>query len=377
MRWAVGGEVAYEDRRNVYDYRDIFNGSHEADDVLGSGGTSASGERQRWSVNAKVSLPLRDDWDLELVGRHDDYDNVGGRFSRQIASRYQFNEAIALRVSWNGGSRPPDLYLLNAREVIDYPFVCDTRTLTGNPEDCDEYQVERVSGGNPNLEPDEAESFSVGAVIDLGPFSLSADWFKIALSSVPARLSAQSTIDLEAEGWLPPGAAVIREGDLIRRIESPWVNSGQTDVEGLNFGAQADWKTDWGDLTLGTYWSRVTRYERRVADEVQPVAYPRDRVRGSLHASRGRFTANWSIYAVSGYWNERETGRYKAWVGHDILLRWRDAFGWNGMELTGGILNVADRGPSIDPTVPGIDGADARLDSIRGRTISLTAKVSF
>ena len=73
MRWAVGGEVAYEDRRNVYDYRDIFNGSHEADDVLGSGGTSASGERQRWSVNAKVSLPLRDDWHLELAGRHDDY----------------------------------------------------------------------------------------------------------------------------------------------------------------------------------------------------------------------------------------------------------------------------------------------------------------
>ena len=51
--------------------------------------------------------------------------------------------------------------------------------------------------------------------------------------------------------------------------------------------------------------------------------------------------------------------------------------GLSGMDLIGGVLNVGDRGPSTDPTFPGTSGADTTLDSIRGRTLFLTAKVSF
>ena len=45
------------------------------------------------------------------------------------------------------------------------------------------------------------------------------------------------------------------------------------------------------------------------------------------------------------------------------------------MDLTGGVLNIADRGPSIDSTDP--DAADVSLDSGRGRTIFLTATMSW
>ncbi len=376
-RWAAGAEVAYEDWRNVYDYRDIAGRSYEAGDVLGSAGNSAAGERRRWSGFTEIFLPFYSDWDVVFAGRRDDHDDVGATYSHQVASRYGLHEALTLRGSWSGGSKAPSLYALHAREALGYPSVCDTRNLTGDPEDCDEFQVERASGGNPNLKPDEAESFSLGALTSLGPLSLSADWFRIGLSEVPAQLSAQSIIDLDAEGRLPPGAAVIREGDLITRIESPLVNSGETDVSGIDVRARSGWKADWADLVLDARWSRVTRYEDRVADEVQPGDYPRNRVYASLRASRGGITASWSVHSVSGYWNVRETARYKAWMGHDITLRWRDAFGLSGMDLTGGVLNVGDRGPSTDPTNPGSSGAVETLDSVRGRTIFLTAKMSW
>ena len=58
-------------------------------------------------------------------------------------------------------------------------------------------------------------------------------------------------------------------------------------------------------------------------------------------------------------------------MGHDITVRWRDPFGLSGMDLTGGVLNIAARSLSIDPTDP--DAADVSLDSGRGRTIFLTA----
>ena len=63
--------------------------------------------------------------------------------------------------------------------------------------------------------------------------------------------------------------------------------------------------------------------------------------------------------------------------GTTLPSSWRDAFGLNGMQLTGGVLNVGDRGPSTDPTFPGAEGAGETLDSVRGRMIFLAAKMTF
>ena len=290
VRWVAGAEVAYQDWRDIYDYRDVLNRPYDPGDVLGSSGHSASGQRRRWSAFTEVTLPFRSDWDLVLTGRRDDHDDVGATFAHQVASWYRLNEAFALRGSWSEGSKAPSLYALHVGDALDYPVVCDTKALTGSPEDCDEYQVERVSGGNPNLKPDEAQSFSVGAATSLAPLSLSADWFRIRLSDVPARLSAQSIVDLEAEGQLPPGAMVERDGDLISRIESPWVNSGESDIAGFDFRARANWKTDWVDLVLAPHWSLMTqtrgpsgRRDTTGGLPAPPRPYIASRKQGRLH----------------------------------------------------------------------------------------------
>ena len=376
-RWAAGAEFAYEDWLHDHDYLSVFERSHEAGDVLGTAGVNAAGERRHWSAFSELSLPLHSNLEVDLLGRHDEYSDVGSAFVHQVASRYRLHEAVTVRGSWSGGARAPSLTALHADEAIGYPYICDPSTLTAGSEDCDEYQVLRVSRGNPNLEPDDAESLSLGAVTGLGPLSLSADWFWIRLSRVPAALSAQSAVDLEAEGRLPPGVNIMRDGDLITRIEGAWVNSGEADVAGVDLHASTDWETRWADMTFDTRWSHVTRHERRVAGEVQPGDFPRNRVHASLRAGRGSVMASWNVNAVSGYQNTLRTARYRPWMGHDVTLRWRDAFGLSGVDLTGGILNVADRGPSIDPTAPGAEGAVETWDSIRGRTVFLSLKVSF
>ena len=375
-RWAAGAEFATEDWRDVHAYRDRSGHSYDAMDVLGSGGVQASAERQRWSGFGEVSLPVRDDWDVTLAGRGDDHDDVGAAFSHQLASRFRLNDALTLRGSWDKGSRPASLYELHLRSSSDFPWVCDRKTHGGALETCPVEQVVRASSGNSNLKPDDAESLSVGAVIGLGPLSVSADWFRIELTDVPAPLSPQSIMDLEAREALPPGVAVIRTQEgTIERIDSPIVNSGETDASGVDVRGRLDWDAGLVDLVLDVRWLRMTRQETRVAGELQPDEHPRDRVHGSLRASRGGLTANWSVYAHSGYWNARRTGRFNSWVGHDVTVRWRDPFGLSRVDLTGGALNIADRGPSIDPTDP--DAADVSLDSGRGRTIFLNATMSW
>ena len=372
IRWAAGAEVASQEWRNVRVYRDTNGRSYEPIDVLGSGGSSSVGERRRWAAFAEVSLPLLKDWDLTFAGRRDDHDDVGATFSHQIASRYRLNRNLALRASWSKGAKAPGLDVLNLRQLISYPYVCDVKTHTGHIRDCNRIQVERVSGGNPNLKPDDAESLNIGAAATLGPFSLSLDWFQLNLSDAPAELNVQSILDLEAKGQLPSGVRVIRVGDVIRRIEGSYTNTGETDVEGLDLRARLDWETEAADVVFDLRWSRVTEHESRVAGEKVPVDHPRDRVHGSLRVRRDRLTANWSTYAVSDYWNTLRTARYERWIGHDFTLRWRKAFGLRGLELIGGVFNITDQGPSTASGSP-----DLTLASALGRTPFLNAKFSF
>ena len=371
--WAAGAEIASQDWKSIHDYRDSGGESYPATDVLGSGGSSSEGDRRTFSAFTEVSIPLVKVWEVTLAGRLDDHDDVGATFSGQVASRYRLNKNLALRASWGTGGKPPALSVLNLRgQSVGYPSVCDVSTHTGDLADCDKTQVEHRSSANPDLEPDEAESLSVGAVSRVGPFSLSLDWFRIDISKTPAGLAAQTILDLEAKGQLPAGVRVIRDGDVIRRIEGSWGNTGENDVEGVDLRARVDWKTDLAEVAFDLRWSRVTEDEVRVAGEKSPYTYPRDRVHGSFRVSRGRVTANWIVYGVSEYWNTDRTARYGEWVGHDVTLSWREAFGMRGLDLIGGVLNIADRGPSIADDEP-----DLTFASAQGRTLFLNAKYTF
>ena len=376
-RWTMGAEIANLDWRDVYDYRDADYRSYDANDVLGSAGNSASGMRRSWSAFAGVSVPLHNDSGLHLAGRRDDHDDVGATFSHKIASWLRLTHNLTLRASWSEGSRAPSLRALHQLETLDYPRVCDTSSFVGPRADCREYQVPRASVGNSDLKPDEAESISYGASVNLGNFSFDLEQFQIKISDLPRELPAQSIVDLETKGELPPGAEVLRDVDLITRIESPLYNSGESDVSGLGLRMRSGWETDLADLILDTRWSHVTRLESRVAGVKNPGDYPRDRAHISLRATHGDVSAKWSVYGRSGYRNVSRTAKYKAWIGHDVTLRWSDPSGVKGLSLSGGVLNIGDRGPSTDPTVPGLSGANVTLDSSMGRTVFLAVKYLF
>ena len=93
-----------------------------------------------------------------------------------------------------------------------------------------------------------------------------------------------------------------------------------------------------------------------------------------LQARRGKFTANRNAYARSGYLNSRKTARFKRWYGHDMVLQWSDVLGV-GLNLTGGILNVSNRGAAVGPG--DVDDPARTLDSDPGRTFFLNAAMRW
>ena len=62
-------------------------------------------------------------------------------------------------------------------------------------------------------------------------------------------------------------------------------------------------------------------------------------------------------------------------MGHDLTLGWRDAFGLRGLELIGGVLSVADRGPST--AAEDTEESDFPFAAVQGRTLFVNAKYTF
>ena len=381
-QWTAGVELASEARHNRVAYRDRTGRTYPIDDVLGirSAGDRAEydGERRRASAFAELSLPVAADWDVALAGRGDDHDDVGGARSWRAATRYRLNDRIALRGSLGTGARPPDLASLNREVSRSTAWVCDSKSHGDSEEPCALRKVTHEVAANPGLDPEESSTSSIGAVVDFGRMSLSADWFRMELSRMPLAFpgSAQDILNLEAAGALPNGVGVTRnQADVPIVVRSSYGNTGREVISGLDVSLAGAWETDWADVGLKLHWLHRADYKAWHAGTRLPGHRPRNSAHGTLRAEWGDITASWSVHARSGYANSRGTGRFGSWIGHDVSVDVRNPFGLSGASLAAGVINVGNEGPSIDSANPNAIAID--LDSLRGRTFFLTLKARF
>ena len=375
LRWTVGVGIEDWAHRNVFDFRDNRNISYENDDVIGYGGASLVADRFRWSAFAESTLPLLDGWDLTLGARRDDYDDVGEAVSLRAANRYRLNDNLAFRASWSGAAHPPGLFWVHAPQAQYYTPVCDPLLKNDDGSPLCRW-VRLIAGGNPDMEPSQMERFSVGATTTFGGFSFAADWFSVTDTDLPGVPDFQVVVDRAAAGSPVPDTSVERSaGDnSIALITVPTVQAGESETRGVALHAGAGWETDWADLALDVHATRTLHYKYSFLDVESRGGYVRDRAHAVLQARRGDIAASWSVYGRSGYLNAIETGRYKAWYGHDLTLQWRDLLGM-GLDLAGGVLNVANRDASLDSSGDG--GAVTSFDSDRGRTFFLNATMRW
>lgn len=375
LRWDGGVEHAVEDYRDIYDYRNAFGATSGPEDALGSSGASARGERRRWTGFGEMGVSWRDDLEVSVAARLDDFDDMGSMLSRQAAASWRPFEHFALRASWERGFKAPGLNLFHSEEVAGYPACPSGETCAGGA------QVEVVTAGNPALRPSETESVNLGATTGWRGLSLSADYFRTEIRNTVTILGLDEILRLERDGALPRGAGVERAGDVITRIRNPAINRADAKVEvrGIGMGARIDWDAGPADMALNARWSRILRYEEpsgdaRLGGSIGGRAFPRDRLNMSLDAARGRVAARWSVHAISGFENPGRTGRLESWIGHDLLLSWRDPFGFSGAELMAGVRNLTDRDPPIDPVGGYAFAADPVLSlyPVEGRTLYMT-----
>lgn len=135
-------------------------------DVFGFGSSFSTANRTQWGAFAEFQVPLSDTVEVNLAGRFDDYNDFGSSFNPKIGFTYQPVDELIIRGSWSTAFRAPSLtqagvQLRTTRASFDCAanqtiadLYCEGQgSLRGNNV---------LELGNPNLQPEESESYSLG-----------------------------------------------------------------------------------------------------------------------------------------------------------------------------------------------------------------------
>ena len=160
------------------------------------------GDRDLYSATLEVLLPITEGLEVSASVRYDDYSDVGGTTNPKLLVNYDVTSNVNLHASFGTGFRAPTLVdLFRARSLVGTipaaSFIYDQELCTdgmtpNDPQDdpmnaCD-LRVNRISGGNLDLKPEESDTFSIGTMLNfetgLGDLAIGIDYWDYKIDNV-------------------------------------------------------------------------------------------------------------------------------------------------------------------------------------------------
>ncbi|WP_425603376.1 TonB-dependent receptor [Luteimonas endophytica] len=420
------GEAGYVAFAAGYEYRK-YEGRYQPDPITVRGhyngvpSLPTSGEYDVNEVFAELNVPIFADsplgkrLDLNLAGRYSDYSTFGGEFTPKYGLRWQVTDDFLMRATYAEGFRAPsigELFGSDSRfdaqlddpcsEPLPDPSLEANCRALGVPGGYSQPnpQISITTGGNSELDPERARSFTTGFVWSPW-FASGAGWserldfevtfYRHSIEGPIQALSAQAQLD-ECVETLDPlycdgiGRAVT--GD-INAFNNRLTNLGSIKTDGwdvdlywtLPAGDAGQFKLAWQNSFVGRYEAvggAGQRQPREPGVEVEDSAIPEWTSTASLDWTLDAWRAAWTVRHISELTeacgraaafpvcSDQATGTntLDATTYHDVQLGYR--FDWmRGLELTAGVNNVFDKDPPICLSCS-LNGYDASTYDIPG-----------
>ena len=388
------------------------------------------GEFDVWELFGEVSipvlrdLPLAQEVNLEGAIRFGDYSTIGSTTAWKISGDWMPVEDIRLRGAFSVAVRAPNIGELFGPTDVNNIFLedpCDADNLDdgaptraancaarGLPPDFQSQSLNRtntvVTGGNPDLLEEEADTITFGAVLTprfLPGLTLAVDYWDIeitdAINSFPAQSLVRNCVDAETIDN-PFCAQITRQSNgNFDVIESRLINVAAFEASGIDFDASyfldLGRTTDGavpGELDLGF----VATYLDKLAFFAQEETETPDREAGELGDPdfQMNFRATYSYDRLTFSLEERFLSGQRFDLGEspetrspndtsgqwytDIQIRYQLL---EGAELWAGIDNLLDNDPPLIARIPEIrsfTGDSTGFDQV-GRFFRFGATVNF
>jgi iron complex outermembrane receptor protein len=275
LAWAAGGQYRYN--RELRKYGAFFNANENpcpdrssCADATGplqffGSNTDRDDDSNVKAVFAELQVPVLENLNFNFAIRHEAYQgNIGSTTNPKAAVKWQALDWLALRGSVSTTFRAPG------------PGLTGTNCNNGVRVLGSAYRAFQ-SCGNPDLTPETADTYNIGAIVELGGFSATLDYFNFKfknelIEEAGSRLYATmfpggANVNCGAAAFATLQARFTFAGACgaanVARLKSFVVNGPQTDTSGLEFRTQYTWD-GWFDAnwTVGAEATYLIEYKR-------------------------------------------------------------------------------------------------------------------
>jgi iron complex outermembrane recepter protein len=367
--------------------------------------------------------------------RHSQYDRAGGADAYKAELLYRPLNALRMRGSYQRAIRAPSIGELFVPQLPDFLFLgpardpCEAGSAARTGPDAAAVEAlcvaqglpeallptyrnagnvaEGFVGGNPELEPEEADTWTLGLVWTptamnqrYGRLQASIDWYRIEVDNAVDRVSAAETLGLcfdprvnpdfsPEQTWCTFFARNAESGD-IEDMFAISRNLGEVSTSGIDL--QFDWQLPLGPGTLGANWliSWLDSYERGAG-----AGAPVKDLAGEISFFPGTSRAEWrALLRLSYGWRNASVtarSRYIDAMRDTFVPEYRvpsrtylDLYAsydfepglFAGLRLGFGIENVTDRDPPIFPSSVAAN-TDPQQYDVLGRRYFVTLNYRF
>ncbi|MFK7886063.1 MAG: TonB-dependent receptor plug domain-containing protein [Gammaproteobacteria bacterium] len=362
-----------------FEYRDEkfgqnYDGLQNSGSVDGSaGGQDITGARTVLGVFAEGVIPVLDNLDVSIKGRFDSYNDFGTAFTPQVGVAFRPIDSLLLRVNYGEGFRAPSMSQLysglaqsfnGAIDVVrcaaSIPAAVDAdgNIVSGNipagtpPNNpCIATQYQNLSGGNPALQAEEADTFSAGVVWNVtDDIFVNLDYFNIELTDGIGTLPLQDILRTE---FVNNGSNLVTRNanGTINTIAANNQNLAGIKREGIDL--ETGWDFSLGNIGDFSTQLNVTYMLLAETDTgagqgfVEPAGAFQPDWRGALNLTwnRGDLAGTINGNYVDATAFPDGSSSLSSWTTWDLQFAYSTP--WNG-RVVAGARNVFDRDPPLD-----------------------------
>jgi outer membrane receptor protein involved in Fe transport len=365
-----GGPVSFSvgAERRMEDFANVKTDLNATEMILGgSAGTSSFGERNLNSIYAEVMLPVIDQFEVQLAARWEDYSDEGfdSDIRPKVGLLYRPFEWLSVRGSYSESFKAPDLAYLYTASQTSFSSFQVVDPVTGTEID----QIQIVTAGNPNLQPEISDTYYVGITIEptgkLDGLRFFFDYLEWDQDDLLAQLSdffGFAEFLTEAAAGNPTFAdAVVRDSvtNEVLFIRDDYANISTGGYIGYDVGASYSLPTEVGDWYF--QWNATYVREQLIDgnDIVGGYLSPEWRHTVTVNYNYGDWSANLLGVYVDGRSRSLSFGSIYGsgdtlFLTYDVdeQIVFNGSVSYSGLwdtTITLGVNNLLDEEPPVDP----------------------------
>ncbi|KGJ97498.1 TonB-dependent receptor plug domain-containing protein [Colwellia psychrerythraea] len=321
------------------------------------------------SIYGEVSVPVTDSFTVEAATRYDNYSTFGGAATWKLGATYTITDGLMFRAVAATGFRAPSVSELYSGNSGSFDYLSDPW------EREQDAQIKVNYVGDPDLQPEESESFTAGVVWEvMEGLSTTVDYWSFDITNAISRVNVQDEMNKCFKDDLAACETIkiTPDGDL-SNMTSSLTNIGQQNTSGV------DWNVSYSasifKVTLDTTYL--------IEFEENDISYE-----GTIDGNMGGYsqlksnltintelTEDLSLLYTANYIQGMEGDGYTTdnVIYHNISTAYHINDAW---QVTGGIKNLFDTEPEEVP-----DGNDMNtvpnIYDVVGRTFFVNTSYKF